>query len=89
MSNKDYSLEIQKINEKIDRIEIKLNKLLLLCSDDISKNCDKMANHIDFIDNVYDKVKYPLEFLTNQVNNFLSYSSQNQIELPDNNRLNN
>lgn len=83
MSDKDYSLEIKKINEKLDKMEMKLNKLLSLCSNDISKNCEKMADHIDFVDNVYDKVKYPLQFLTNRVNNLLYYSNQNQIELPD------
>ena len=36
---------------------------------DNSKDCKKMSSHIDFIDNVYENVKAPLNFVCNSINN--------------------
>ncbi len=67
---------LNEINKKLDRIEERLITL--------EKTQDKMDTHIDFIEHVYDNVKHPLNYLTNKVNNYLQYSSTNNLALKDN-----
>jgi hypothetical protein len=60
-------LELQIVNEKLDKI------LLLLETD-----CKKMSNHIDFIEQVYDNVKHPLNYVMSSITNIIS--DKNNIE---------
>ena len=60
---------VEKINEKVDIISKKLDE-------EIYDECKKMGSHIDFIERVYDSMKYPLNYLCNTVN---SISDNNQI----------
>lgn len=53
--------DIKSLHEKLDTIISILNK-------DVKGQCDKMGEHIDFIENVYDNVKNPLGFLCNKIN---------------------
>jgi len=53
--------EVKDINKKCDMI-LELLK-------DNSKDCKKMSSDIDFIDNVYENVKAPLNFVCNSINN--------------------
>ncbi len=77
MEDKTYIINIlNEINKKLDRIEERLITL--------EKTQDKMDTHIDFIEHVYDNVKHPLNYLTNKVNNYLQYSSTNNLALKDN-----
>lgn len=59
--------KIDSLEYKLIDIEIKLNKITELLEKDISPNCKKMSNHIDFIDKVYDNVKSPLGFICSKV----------------------
>jgi hypothetical protein len=59
---------LEEINQKISNIEKDINEIKELLVELNSKidnnlisNCDKMGNHIDFVENVYSKFKYPLE----------------------------
>ena len=52
--------DIKELNERLDRIEKLLNS-------DILKDCKKMSNHIDFVERIYDYIKYPLFYITNKV----------------------
>jgi|TARA_B100001121_G_scaffold257790_1_gene236196 cell shape-determining protein MreC len=65
-----------------DRIEKKLDKILEVFDTKISKSCNKMSSHIDFVENVYDNVKNPLGYLCNKVSGFMgsndNYSLDNQ-----------
>lgn len=71
MNNKENeNKKLDLILERLDKIEIQLNEIKNNLSNDISKNCKKMSEHIDFIDNVYDTVKNPLGFLCNKINYF-------------------
>jgi hypothetical protein len=93
----NFSLqELQKtmlvIVKKMETIEQKLDTIETILQNDISKKCDKMEQHIDFVDNVYSSVKKPLGYLCGKVNSFvgfgygltsLSSSSNNILELPD------
>ncbi|MDA7464090.1 hypothetical protein N8996_04805 [Candidatus Poseidonia alphae] len=78
---------VETINDKIEVINKKLdeNKIILdentelICKkidEDISDECKKMGSHIDFIEGIYDKMKYPLNYLCNTINNI---SNNNQI----------
>ena len=71
---------IETINDKIEVINKKLDENTELIykkiDEDISDECKKMGSHIDFIEGVYDKMKYPLNYLCNTVN---SISNNNQI----------
>lgn len=47
-----------------------------------NKECEKMGNHIDFIENIYDNVKHPLGYICNNVkyytgNKSTKYSLEN------------
>jgi hypothetical protein len=59
---------IENINERVIRIEKKLDLILKLLEKDIKPNCTKMGSHIDFVEDVYDNVKNPLGFICNKVN---------------------
>jgi hypothetical protein len=71
---------IETINDKIEVINKKLDENTELIykkiDEDISDECKKMGSHIDFIEGVYDKMKYPLNYLCNTINNI---SNNNQI----------
>ncbi len=83
--------------KKMENIEKKIEHIETILEQDISKKCDKMGQHIDFIDNVYSNVKKPLGYLCGKVNSFVGFgygitssSSNNILELPDiDNRNNN
>ncbi len=68
---------LERIEEKIDSIEKKQN--------DIQNSTSHMDNHIQFIENVYDKVKQPLAYATNKLNNLMSYNQgkPSEINLPE------
>ena len=59
--------EIAKLKSQVERIEEKLDAILQKMDNNIIKNCDKMGDHIDFVNNVYDTVKVPLFYISNKV----------------------
>jgi hypothetical protein len=71
MSN-EFSIiieKLEKIEKDIEFIKEKLDK-------DIIKNSNKLNKHIDFIENVYDTVKSPFEYVYSKI--FIG----KKIELP-------
>ena len=44
----------------------KLDKITLILENNI-ENCKKMAEHITFIEDIYNKIKLPLSFLLNRI----------------------
>ena len=40
-----------------------------------NKECEKMGNHIDFIENIYENVKHPLGYICNNVKYYTSNKS--------------
>jgi hypothetical protein len=56
--DKNYLEEMNDMKLKLDRIE----NLLM----ENKHNCDKMSNHIDFIEKVYEYIKKPLFYITNK-----------------------
>ena len=62
----DLSLSVLK--ERTEEMNEKLDKLCKLVDEHIVPDCDKMSNHINFIEAVYNNVKNPLGFLCNRIN---------------------
>jgi hypothetical protein len=71
------------MSEKIDQIDNKLDEILFILKKDISKNTKKMGEHIDFVETVYENVKYPLGFLCNTITHYIGstrYTLDNKID---------
>ena len=58
-----------KLNDNIEKIDKKVDKLAESLDGDLLPECKKMGSHIDFVENVYDTVKHPLGFLCNKIKN--------------------
>tara|TARA_B100000963_G_scaffold357446_1_gene379662 strand:+ start:3021 stop:3260 length:240 start_codon:yes stop_codon:yes gene_type:complete len=54
-------------DDKMEALEKKM-QILISKMENLEKTCDKMSNHIDFIDNVYNRVKMPLYWICDKVN---------------------
>ena len=71
--NNENNLHLIKICEKLDKLQQSVNQLqkdveiLKNNNKSISYNCEKMNNHINFIENIYENVKSPLEYLCNKI----------------------
>ena len=59
--NDNILQELHKINKRLDTIEDRLVK--------IEEKCDKMISHIFFIENTYDRIKKPFNFIIDKINN--------------------
>jgi hypothetical protein len=62
-SEKNLENRIENIEKNIELINKKLDRLLEL----YEKDCKKMSNHIDFVENVYDKVRAPFNFVMDTI----------------------
>ena len=67
LNNKE---SIKQLNLKLDKINDKLDSIMDILNRDVKEKCDKMGEHIDFIENVYDNMKNPLGYLCNRLNSF-------------------
>ena len=77
---------LTEINEKIDRIERKMDALLEKMEISV-KECNKMGEHIDFIENVYETVKFPLSYICDKVNIFSGSETESLENIDPTNRL--
>lgn len=71
---------LQELIKRTDEIDKKLNDIITILDRDVKKNTQKMADHIDFIEKIYDNVKSPLGFLCNKLN-YLKRNDNNQYSL--------
>jgi hypothetical protein len=69
--------EIVILKSKIERMEEKLDAILQKMDTNIIKNCDKMGEHIDFVNNVYDTVKVPLHYISDKMQKIIGGKSVN------------
>ena len=67
------------LKNKILELEKKIDKILEL----LEKDCKKMSDHIDFIENVYDNVKMPFYYVMNKVNYLASSENKNILDKQD------
>jgi hypothetical protein len=63
-------LKIIELENQCKIIETKMDKILEL----LEKDCKKMTDHIDFVENVYDNVKMPFNYLMNKVNGLITHN---------------
>ena len=56
---------------KFTKLEEKMDKILEI----LEKDCKKMTDHIDFVENVYENVKMPFNLVMNEVKYLFSSSS--------------
>jgi len=75
----DSKERIISLEYKIIDLDVKLNKILDLLERDVQPNCKKMSSHIDFVDNVYDNVKNPLDYLCNKINILANSNNQKTL----------
>ena len=74
------SEEFKELKEEIVEINKKLDLILQFLEKDVKVNCDKMGEHIDFVENVYDNVKNPLGYLCNKINFFSNKNKEYTLE---------
>ena len=88
-SLKEIKTKIDLIENKIDRIENKLDKLLkdFEILNELEPQCKKMSEHIDFVENVYDKVKSPMYFILNKISQIRSITNRYESDHLNNNKL--
>jgi hypothetical protein len=58
---------IREIKTQLARLEDKVDNIIELLDGSLKNNCEKMGEHIDFVEQVYSNVKYPLEYMCNKV----------------------
>ena len=65
------------MNTNIEELKNKIDK-------DVTTECKKMGGHIDFVEAVYEQVRYPLGFICNRVTNLIgSYRESYALESID------
>jgi len=65
----DDDITLSTLSKKIDKLKENIDTILIILLHDVKNNCNKMSEHIDFIDNIYTKVKYPMEYVVDKINN--------------------
>ena len=58
-------IKIGIIEKRLETIDHKLDELILLTREN-EKKCDKMSSHIDFINSIYEKLKAPIEYISDK-----------------------
>ena len=48
---------MEDVVKRLDRLEEKMDRILELLEGDLKNNCEKMGEHIEFVERVYDNVK--------------------------------
>jgi len=69
----DQMCKIDDIEKKVQNLEAKIDKLIDLL-ENVKEDTGKMSSHIDFVDNVYTKVKMPLFWICDKVNSIKTSS---------------
>jgi len=78
LKNKMLDLENQfKIMDK------KMDKILEI----LEKDCKKMSDHIDFVENVYDNVKMPFYYVMDKVNYMVTNDNKKILDSGHNNNI--
>ena len=82
MSVDDELLKLVKeIYNKVDNIEKKIDALESRMNEEMVPECKKMGTHIDFIENVYETVRYPLGYFCNKIRTIVGQENQ-QVLMP-------
>ena len=64
---KEITEKVDQLAQEIDNLSVKLDKIMELLHVNHDE-CTRMGNHINFIENIYDSVKSPLNFICDKIN---------------------
>lgn len=78
---KSINTKLELIEKKIDNLDEKISKNENELSE-LKTSCSKMDNHIEFVENTYDKLRAPLGFIKKNVERFIGYSNKEENNLP-------
>jgi hypothetical protein len=89
MSESDIKKDIDEIKIKLTNLEIlimesfsklesKINELEKNKLNHVQEACDKMNNHIDFIEETYTTLKTPLNYVKNKVEYLMGYKNESK-----------
>jgi hypothetical protein len=79
------SITLESINNRITDLEQKLDEIKSLLNEikfsqnNIERGTHLMESHIGLIETVYDKVRAPLGYATNMINNIIGNNTPNTI----------
>lgn len=59
--------KMKSLDEKMDLLDYQLKAVIQLLSEN-KKDCNKMSQHIDFINEIYRSVKAPMEYICDTFN---------------------
>ena len=71
----DINENIKSLEKRIEILEEETTNKLKI----IEKSSDNMNNHIEFVEKIYEQVKYPFHYICNKVN-YISALPVSQIE---------
>jgi hypothetical protein len=74
-SIKNLEEKVNQLNISLKEIDQKIDIIINILNKDVKDKCNKMGEHIDFIENVYDNVKNPLGYLCNKLNSITDTSN--------------
>lgn len=78
----DTEVTLQAIQEHLIRVEAKIDKLTELLDGSLKSNCEKMGEHIDFVERVYENVKNPLGYVCNKVRSLSGTAHLEALDAP-------
>ena len=87
------TITLETINTRLDDLEQKIDELKTLLNeikssqDNIIRGTNLMESHIGLIETVYEKVRSPLGYATNMINNMIG-NTRTILPILDNNTLN-
>ena len=64
----EIKLEIKSLNDKLDK--------------EVTGECKKMGEHIDFVENIYENVKHPLGYVCHKISSVIGNEIENPNALP-------
>jgi hypothetical protein len=73
-------MSIQDLIDKIDSLQTEIEFLKEQVRL-INLKCDKMTNHIDFVDNTYSKIKKPFNYIVEKTSKFIESVDTSGFEL--------
>jgi len=82
---KNDNINLNKLIEILNKIEIRLEniedeiKLFKQESANVKTSCNKMDQHIDFIEGTYNVLRTPLNYITNKVNYLIGSSTSKEL----------
>jgi hypothetical protein len=77
MDNSELLEVLKNIDLRLKNIEYQLNIKLT----NIETDCSKMNNHINFVENTYNRVRIPLNYIKNKIEIIIGASNNNELPL--------